>query len=79
MLKSRKGGKGSSAGSSAGFSNSNTKMAQKRYLILTYAVEFDRVHYPLPLNFEENPDPSVLQATIRRMRDDNENLRNLMP
>lgn len=25
----------------------------KRYLILTYAAEFDRVHYPLPLLYEE--------------------------
>ena len=40
----------------------------KRYLILTYAAEFDRVHYPLPLIFEEHPDTAALQATIRRLR-----------
>ncbi|RHY67671.1 hypothetical protein DYB34_009168, partial [Aphanomyces astaci] len=40
----------------------------KRYLILTYAVEFDRVHYPLPLNFVENPSPAMLQRTIRRLK-----------
>lgn len=40
----------------------------KRYLILTYAAEFDRVHYPLPLAFEEHPDPRRLQATIRQLR-----------
>lgn len=33
----------------------------KRYLILTYAAEFDRVHYPLPLLYEENPDPQRLK------------------
>ena len=33
----------------------------KRYLILTYAAEFDRVHYPLPLVFEESPDPQYLK------------------
>lgn len=40
----------------------------KRYLIITYMVEFDRVHYPLPLSFEENPDPSVVQASIERIK-----------
>ncbi|KAK1946829.1 Coiled-coil domain-containing protein 61 [Phytophthora citrophthora] len=40
----------------------------KRYLILTYAVEFDRVHYPLPLTQETTPSPEVLQRTIRRLR-----------
>jgi len=24
----------------------------KRYMILTYSVEYDKVHYPLPLNYE---------------------------
>lgn len=37
-------------------------------MILTYVVEFDKVHYPLPLNYEENPDPVTLKATIRRLR-----------
>lgn len=40
----------------------------KRYLILTYAAEFDRVHYPLPLQFDEHPDPERLKATIRQLR-----------
>lgn len=40
----------------------------KRYMILTYSVEYDKVHYPLPLNFEENPDVEVLKNTIRRLR-----------
>ncbi|GMF35220.1 unnamed protein product [Phytophthora lilii] len=40
----------------------------KRFLILTYAVEFDRVHYPLPLTQELSPSPEVLQRTIRRLR-----------
>ncbi|KAG3016438.1 hypothetical protein PC121_g14447 [Phytophthora cactorum] len=49
----------------------------KRYLILTYAVEFDRVHYPLPLIQELSPPPEVLQRTIRRLRQalaENENV-----
>ena len=35
------------------------KNASKRYLILTYAAEYDRVHYPLPLLFEEHVDPDA--------------------
>lgn len=48
--------------------SSNPKNQMKRYLILTYTVEFDRVHYPLPLAYEEDPNPAALKATIRRLR-----------
>ena len=40
----------------------------KRYLILTYDVEFDRIHYPLALPYCGCPDPVRLQDTIRRLR-----------
>jgi coiled-coil domain-containing protein 61 len=40
----------------------------KRYLIMTYAAEFDRVHYPLPLVYEENPDPQQLKRVISQLR-----------
>eukprot|EP00951_Prasinocladus_malaysianus_P047244 scaffold649542_cov56-Prasinocladus_malaysianus.AAC.1 len=40
----------------------------KRYLILTYAAEFDRVHFPLPLLYEESPDPALLKKTISALR-----------
>lgn len=40
----------------------------KRYLILTYSSEFDRVHYPLPLAFEENPDVERLKDIIKDLR-----------
>lgn len=40
----------------------------KRYLILTYQGEFDKVHYPLPLQFEEHPDPVDLKKTIIKLR-----------
>ena len=33
----------------------SSKTNNKRYLILTYAAEFDRVHYPLPLLHEDAP------------------------
>ena len=46
----------------------NTVVNNKRYLILTYQGEFDKVHYPLPLPFEEHPDPADLKRTIVRLR-----------
>lgn len=45
--------------------NTNNK---KRYMILTYVGEFERVHYPLPLAFVEEPEPDALRRTIERMR-----------
>ena len=35
---------------------------------MTYAVEFDRVHYPLPLIHEDSPNPEALKKTIRRLK-----------
>jgi coiled-coil domain-containing protein 61 len=43
-------------------------LANKRYLILTYASEFDRVHYPLPLMADEQPDPARFKAVIASLR-----------
>ncbi|CAM9880362.1 unnamed protein product, partial [Ectocarpus fasciculatus] len=42
----------------------------KRYLILTYAAEYDRVHYPLPLAFVDSPQRQQLERTIDRLRED---------
>ncbi|KAL3287331.1 hypothetical protein HHI36_001806 [Cryptolaemus montrouzieri] len=39
----------------------------RRYLIVIYCVEFDRIHYPLPLEYCGPPDPVVLQSTIKRL------------
>ncbi|XP_019874336.1 centrosomal protein CCDC61 [Aethina tumida] len=39
----------------------------RRYLILTYAVEFDKIRYPIPLEYCGPPDPIVLQKTIKRL------------
>lgn len=38
-----------------------------RYLILTYAAEYDRVHYPLPLAYVESPGREQLERTIGRL------------
>ncbi|CAN0429290.1 unnamed protein product, partial [Ectocarpus sp. 13 AM-2016] len=40
-----------------------------RYLILTYAAEYDRVHYPLPLAFVDSPQRQQLERTIDRLRE----------
>jgi len=56
------------AGSSTAAANHSKGSSNKRYLILTYAVEFDRVHYPLPFQFDANPDQRALRATIHRLR-----------
>ena len=31
-------------------------------------IEFDMVHYPLPLQFEQSPSPAALQRTVARLR-----------
>ncbi|MCJ8740939.1 hypothetical protein PDJAM_G00064990 [Pangasius djambal] len=43
-------------------------LSAKRYLILIYTVEFDRIHYPLPLPYVGKPDPATLQREIRALR-----------
>ena len=64
MIKARKTGSNStSARSSASLSS-----FQKRYVILTYSSEFDRVHYPLALPFEDKPNVPALRRTIARLR-----------
>lgn len=45
-----------------------SKPQAKRYLILTYNVEFDRIHYPLALSYCGYPDPIVLQDIIRKLQ-----------
>ncbi|XP_044729363.1 centrosomal protein CCDC61-like [Chrysoperla carnea] len=68
ILRSRKGKPFCPSGYSANgkFSTNNNR----RYLILTYSVEFDRIHYPLPLDYCGPPDPQILQANIRRLENE---------
>lgn len=75
MLKARKAAASTSSANSGNMSVTSRTSAMrgnvgqhKRYLILTYTGEFDRVHYPLPLAFEEVPNAPALQRTIRRLR-----------
>ncbi|XP_061453508.1 centrosomal protein CCDC61 isoform X2 [Rhineura floridana] len=48
----------------------NSPLSSKRYLILIYSVEFDRIHYPLPLPYMGKPDPVVLQKVIRELKEE---------
>lgn len=71
-LKARKmGSSNTTSSTTANVSISSSQVSgavKKRYIILTYSGEFDRVHYPLPLPFEEIPNPSALRRTISRLR-----------
>jgi coiled-coil domain-containing protein 61 len=67
VLKARKTGAGAGAG--GGQSAPPPPRSQsKRYMILTYSGEFDRVHFPLPLQFEEEPDVPALQRAVARLK-----------
>ncbi|CAM9726775.1 unnamed protein product, partial [Ectocarpus sp. 4 AP-2014] len=55
-------------GTTNGLSGSGVN--NKRYLILTYAAEYDRVHYPLPLAFVDSPQRQQLERTIDRLREE---------
>lgn len=48
----------------------SSQLNSKRYLILIYSVEFDRIHYPLPLPYQGKPDPVVLQGVIRSLKEE---------
>ncbi|NXJ58389.1 CCD61 protein, partial [Spizaetus tyrannus] len=50
-------------------------LSTKRYLILVYSVEFDRIHYPLPLPYTGRPDPAALRKLVRELRDELAQLR----
>lgn len=67
-LKSRSGRPGNLKASA-------TNLADRRYLIVTYEVEFDKVHYPLPLTKVERLDLDTLTESIRKLKAENEALR----
>lgn len=45
----------------------NIQLANKRYLILTYNAEYDRIYYPLSLPYCGKPDPVVLMQQVRQL------------
>ena len=67
MLKARKSTSTAPVGDE-NTDNKQTRSQTKRYVILTYRGEFDRVHYPLPLTFEDSLNGEALKRTIQRLR-----------
>ena len=57
---------------------SSTRADSHLYMILTYAVEFDKVHYPLPLAQEEL-SPAEQSQVIRQLRLQIDSLKRLVP
>mmetsp|Transcript_1553 Transcript_1553/g.2327 ORF Transcript_1553/g.2327 Transcript_1553/m.2327 type:complete len:493 (-) Transcript_1553:239-1717(-) len=51
-----------------GVISSKPPISNRRYLIVTYAVEFDKVHYPLPLDIENEPSAMSLRRQLRRAK-----------
>ncbi|NXS29379.1 CCD61 protein, partial [Pomatostomus ruficeps] len=45
--------------------STSSSLNTKRYLILIYSVEFDRIHYPLPLPYVGRPDLVVLVQELQ--------------
>ncbi|XP_052769187.1 centrosomal protein CCDC61-like [Mya arenaria] len=75
-LRQRKSG---SAAKQSGPAQRTVALNSKRYLILTYTVEFDRIHYPLPLPYVGKPDPRQLQEQVRALRSEVKTLRQQGP
>ena len=62
---------GNTGVNNTGINQGNTK----RYLIMTYNSDFDRVYYPLPLVYQGKPDASTLQQVIRQLHSELEQYR----
>lgn len=41
---------------------------EKKYIILTFSGEFDKVHYPLPLKYLEEPEMDQMYKTFQRLQ-----------
>lgn len=54
---------------------SDNALQMKRYLIMTYTVEFDQIHYPLPLTYTGTSDPATLRQQIKDLKHENQCLR----
>jgi coiled-coil domain-containing protein 61 len=68
VLRSQKYGGSTHRGMSPGPKSAQSQLHSKRYLILTYSAEFDRIHYPLSLPYAGKTDPTKLQETIRKLQ-----------
>ncbi|CAK77565.1 unnamed protein product (macronuclear) [Paramecium tetraurelia] len=48
--------------------SSNNQKVNKRYLILSYQTDFEKIHYPLALNYEEQIENSRLMTKIQNLK-----------
>mmetsp|Transcript_10384 Transcript_10384/g.23464 ORF Transcript_10384/g.23464 Transcript_10384/m.23464 type:complete len:603 (+) Transcript_10384:106-1914(+) len=55
---------------------SGAGQSDKRYVILTYCAEFDKVHYPLPLPLETRSEEETLKKLVSRLRSELAEARN---
>lgn len=53
----------------------SSKISTKRYLILIYNVEYDRIYYPLSLRYCGKPDPNILLEQVHRLASENQLLK----
>ena len=47
---------------------SSTNTHDKKYLILTLETEFEKVHYPMPLQFQEEVEMASMFKTFQRLQ-----------
>lgn len=47
---------------------SKATKTDKKYLIMTFDGEFEKVHYPLPLAFLEEPEMDQMFRTFQRLQ-----------
>lgn len=50
------------------------KLQMKRYLIMTYTVEFDQIHYPLPLTYTGTSNSLNVNNKMKQLQDEQENV-----
>ena len=48
--------------------SNDLSIINKKYLIISYSNEFEKVHYPLPINFIVQPEISLTLRTIERLK-----------
>jgi len=48
--------------------HSKATKTDKKYLIMTFDGEFEKVHYPLPLAFLEEPEMDQMFRTFQRLQ-----------
>lgn len=82
MMRNKKTNHSSSSGNNLNESssmNQDLSIINKKYLIISYTNEFEKVHYPLPLSFILQPDISYTLRTIERLKKLNQKISSQNP